>query len=74
MDYLVIECPHCHDSIIIYKNEINCRIFRHAVFKNGEQVNPHASKEECERLVDIYGCGKPFQLNEKDEPEICDYI
>ena len=75
MDYLVIECPHCHDSIIIYKNEINCRIFRHAVFKNGEQINPHASKEECERLVgSIYGCGKPFQLNEKDEPEICDYI
>lgn len=73
MDYLIIECPHCHESIIIYKNEINCRIFRHAVFKNGEQINPHASKEECERL-DVYGCKKPFRLNEKDEPEICDYI
>ena len=78
MDYLVIECPHCHDSIIIYKNEINCRIFRHAVFKsNGEPINPHTSKEECEKLVEtgsVHGCGKPFQLNEKDEPEICEYI
>jgi hypothetical protein len=41
------------------------------------RCNPHTSKEECEKLVDkgiVDGCGKPFQLNLKNEPEICDYI
>ena len=78
MDYIVVDCPHCKDSIIIYKNEINCRIFRHAVYKNsGQPVPPHLSKEECDRLFstnEIYGCCKPFKLNENDVPEICGYI
>ena len=77
MDYIVINCPHCNDFIIIYCNEINCKIFRHAIYKNGTNVNPHASKEECERLLhnnEIYGCGKPFILNENNQPIICDYI
>jgi len=76
MDYLLISCPHCGDSIIIYKHEINCRIFRHAVYKSGEPVSPHLPKEECDRLVannEVYGCCKPFQLI-GDIPEICDYI
>ena len=77
MDYNVINCPHCNDLIIIYNNEINCRIFRHAIYKNGDNVNPHTTKEECDRLVqngEIYGCGKPFQLDDNNQPFICDYI
>lgn len=67
-------CPHCDGEIVII--EMNCRIFRHAVFKNGIQLNPHASKEECDRVVKenlVYGCAKPFQI--KDGKIIkCDYI
>jgi hypothetical protein len=46
-------------------------------------MNPHASKEECERLVReglIYGCGKPMLVVKKSPPpdeygvEGCDYI
>lgn len=75
--YIIVSCPHCNESILIYKNEINCRIFRHAVYKNGENVNPHLPKEECDKLVltdKVYGCCKPFRLNEQNIPEICEYI
>lgn len=81
-EFLQIECPHCFQPIIIMKNEINCAIFRHGIFKqNGEQIPPHLPKKHCDELVLkklIYGCGKPFQLvaNDKNEmiPKICDYI
>ena len=77
-DYIVIECPHCQDSIIIYKKQIRCRIFRHAVYKNsGRNVNPHLSQNKCEALVKsgkIFGCCKPLCLNRDNKPEICDYI
>jgi len=78
MSFFVV-CPHCQQSVEIV--EINCAIFRHAVFKeSGQQLNPHASKEECDRLFEqgtIYGCGKPFQVISKEnayEAVICDYI
>jgi hypothetical protein len=74
-----VQCPHCNGTIII--EELNCRIFRHAVLKeNGNQINPHAPKEECENYIEkdmIYGCGKPFIVVNKDDKyiaEICDYI
>lgn len=77
-EHIVIECPHCKDSIIIYKKEFNCRIFRHGSYKkDGKQIDPHSPKEICNKLVEnnqIYGCGKPFQLNGDNKPEICGYI
>ena len=81
-EFLQVECPHCFQVIIIMKNEINCAIFRHGVFKkNGLQMPPHLEKKFCDELFQkglIYGCGKPFQLvkNEKNEivPVICGYI
>ena len=27
MDYVIVECPHCFEPILIYTNEINCKIF-----------------------------------------------
>jgi hypothetical protein len=72
---LYIECPHCQYIILI--EDINCRIFRHAVYKDTfEPVNPHASEEECKRLLSsdaVIGCCKPFKLNEQNIPEICNY-
>lgn len=79
----VFSCPWCENKIQVKISEINCSIFRHAVMKNtGNQVNPHASKEECENLVIsdmIYGCGKPFMLfkngnSDTLEAKICDYL
>lgn len=68
-------CPHCKEYAII--EQINCTIFRHAVYKNNLQpINPHAPKEECDRLLandEIYGCAKPFKYDGKTV-EICDYI
>lgn len=76
-----IPCPNCDGVIEIMSNEINCGIFRHAVLKaNGEQINPHSSKEECEKLIDgnnIYGCGKPFRIvknGDEYQSVECDYI
>jgi hypothetical protein len=45
-----------------------------------EPINPHASLEECNRLLNedlIYGCAKPFQIikhNNTYETKICDYL
>jgi hypothetical protein len=75
----IVTCPHCKEYVEIL--ELNCRIFRHGIYKNNnQQMNPHASKEECEYLIDnnlIYGCGKPFMIEMIDNtynPFICDYI
>ena len=80
-DYVVFTCCHCDKPFIIYKNEFNCCILRHGVYKNTmKHINPHASLEECQRLVaenKIYGCGKPLQIVKKDKEfivEKCDYI
>ena len=58
----IINCPHCEISIII--EELRCGIFRCGIYKNTfQQVDPHLSKEECDKLGDtIYGCGKTFQI------------
>jgi len=80
-NYINIQCPNCNLEIIIYKNEINCGIFRHGVLKStGEQICPHLSKINCENLITnnlIYGCGKPFRIiknNENYKALICEYI
>ena len=54
----IVRCPHCHNFIIIEK--LNCGIFRHAMYiNNGKQIDPHSSKEICDKLIKeklIYGC------------------
>ena len=78
---LIVTCPHCEQLILIAA--INCRIFRHGVYKaSGKQVNPHLPRAGCDRLVAanlIYGCGKPFQLVRAPgsgswQAEACGYI
>lgn len=84
----IFNCPHCGLFIQVGVNEVNCTIFRHGFYyeKNGNnitlknQINPHASKEECEYLLKeekIIGCGKPFKMvwqNDCYNIETCDYI
>ena len=44
-----INCPYCNCLIEIC--EINCGIFRHAIYKhNGQQIDPHSQKEICNDL------------------------
>ena len=76
-----LECPHCNCIVEIHQNEINCAIFRHGIYKHSAtQMNPHASKEECDDAVQnnlIFGCGKPFRMvkdGDNYKLEICEYI
>jgi hypothetical protein len=77
---IIVECPHCKGSSHI--EQINCGIFRHAVYKhNNEPIPPHTSKDECERLLSqnvVYGCAKPFKVIKNIENRYiaidCDYI
>lgn len=77
----IFGCPHCGGTVVVNQSETACCIFRHAVYKaNGSQVNPHASKNECDRLVEnnlVNGCGKPFRFvysQPYNYVEKCDYI
>ena len=76
---IIVTCPHCNEPILI--EQLNCCIFRHAILKsNNTQINPHATKEECDYYINnvlIYGCGKPFKIIEIDnelKTVICEYI
>ena len=75
-EYFIINCPHCKESIFIYRNETNCLIFRHAVYIfSGKLVNPQLLQSECEYLVrigDAYGCCKLFRINAENVAEICE--
>ena len=80
-NYIIVQCPHCKDYILVFKKELNCKIFRHGIFKDTmKQIDPHLKKDECDRLVSqnlIIGCGKPFQIIEDNgsfKTIICDYI
>lgn len=51
-EFYDFHCPHCQRQVQIMPNELNCKIFRCGTFKhNGEMLNPHLPKEECDRLI-----------------------
>ncbi len=83
METIIVACPHCEQLVEIMRNEVNCAIFRHGIYKaNLKQMDPHAPKDVCDELVYqelIYGCGKPFKLILKKDLELwraetCDYV
>lgn len=74
------KCPNCREQIIVLKKQLRCKIFRHAIYKSSyKQVNPHMSKEKCEKLIrenKVYGCCKPFEItneNKQMKAIVCDY-
>ncbi len=80
-DFYFFQCPNCKGDIIVQKNELNCKIFRHGIYKkNFEQVDPHLSLEKCNNLIkndEVIGCCKPFQISKSNNILIvhtCDYI
>jgi len=79
--FYIFSCPHCNQEIEVKKNELNCCIFRCGIYKNNyNQIPPHSSKIECNRLKNldlIFGCSKPFKFIIIDNVKkiiICDYI
>jgi hypothetical protein len=77
---IITSCPTCLGDIIILEEEINCSIFRHAVYKNGCEVNPHTPEVIMKNMIQcdmIFGCGSPFRLVIKEgvyTAETCDWI
>ena len=69
-DFYYFSCPHCADSIVVEKKELNCKIFRHGVYKSSfKQIDPHLQKIYCDKLVEedkIFGCSKPFEIVRRD--------
>ena len=66
-----LPCPSC--GVLIAILEVNCAIFRCGIVRaTGEQIPPHASKEEIEKL-EIWGCGKPMRLVD-GKLVICPYV
>ena len=70
-------CPNCQVTLEVREIDINCRIFRCGVFKNNlEPINPHLSKQDCEKLIHenkIYGCGAALELLKEGKIIQCDY-
>jgi hypothetical protein len=78
-DKIIVICPHCEEFVFI--EQLNCCIFRHAVFiASGEPIDPHATEIMCTQYVKnqlVYGCGKPFKIEKKEDVFIavkCNYI
>jgi hypothetical protein len=78
---IYLNCPHCGLMFMTTERTIACTIYRHAVLKsNMEQINPHASKEECNAFLNsglVYGCAGPFRIikvNGLYEAVVCEYI
>ena len=78
-------CPHCEGTVLVPKGQLNCKIFRHAVYKvtkdkdiiKGNQVPPHASKEYCEYLIKndyVYGCCKPCKVTGLNQDGTLDVV
>lgn len=63
-DVLRYQCPHCKLWTEVHKQDINCKIFRHAVYKKDfKPINPHASLEQVKKIRNqIIGCGGPHML------------
>jgi hypothetical protein len=63
---LYFACPHCGGGVVVLESEVNCRIFRHGVMRDGSGgVPPHAPREQCDAMVAgdaVYGCARPFEL------------
>ncbi len=82
MDYIMKHCPHCNMLIMLPKEEFNCKIYRHGVYKETlMQIDPHMKKPDCDQLARdglIYGCGKPFKIEDKGLNKYkiskCDYL
>lgn len=65
--YYLGECPHCHSPFAVDKDNVNCREFICAQYKDKfDFVDPHLAQESINSLLnngEIYGCGKKFYFD-----------
>jgi len=65
-EFLLVNCPHCTQPILVAESDIHCGIFRHAVYRQTYAlVAPHAPESECVELLrreQVWGCCGPFRL------------
>lgn len=87
-DMYTFQCPQCDSWTQVPSDGLNCKIFRHAhhfVTRGDEiilttQLNPHAPKELCEKLLrenKVIGCAKPFKIIQEGNiyyATKCEYI
>ena len=39
MSYIIKKCPHCKQMVMLPKEEFNCKIYRHGIYKiNLQQI------------------------------------
>ena len=73
----LFSCPNCDGTVLVAHKEVNCKIFRHAIYKkDGKFIGPHTPKEQCDNLVKqgkVRGCAKPFWFDGK-LLKVCGYI
>ena len=66
-DLLIFKCPHCNEDIEVLRNEINCHIFRHGIFKaDYQQMNPHEINDILLVLLKIDHLCKNHNYNWSD--------
>ena len=78
----IFVCRHCNEEFVVNRNDFNCMILRHGVYRNNmNPISPHAPREECDMLYEnnmIFGCGKPLKIIPLEDGNfdviICDYI
>jgi hypothetical protein len=66
----MFECPQCMCVFTIHESELACKIARHGANLDGVPINPHASWDECMRLLDegkMMGCGCPVRFVSVDD-------
>src|SRR5690242_15539332 len=71
-DRYIFTCPYenCNLAILVYKQDICCQQFVHAVDKaTFNPINPHISESEMKQLIadkKILGCGNAFFFDGKN--------
>lgn len=64
--YFVIQCPHCGDTMFLYRKEIKCGKIRHGtILSKNRQLHFNTSDEKCVQLLRdrlVIGCTKPFRV------------
>lgn len=53
-DHILFNCPHCHELTQVLKSQINCQIFRHAVYFQTLPPTEHTYTPEYRENVASY--------------------
>lgn len=64
--YFVFQCPHCGDTMFLYRKEVECGKIRHGtILTKNRQLHFNISDKKCAQLLRdklVAGCTKPFRV------------